>query len=252
MRSSRPPVLAFALVLLPIMVKAQMLTAPRGAQPFRKLPTPAVGAPPLAKSNSQGVALLQKCLTAITAQSPPTDVTLQGNITIKRPRGTTDTGTITLAAKGDTQAEITMNLTTGALTEIRSLLPGGAPAEMLTEADGQVTHNPVRSLLTPHPAWFFPQFVLAARPQSDMDSSFIAPETRVGVPVNHLQVWQRLGVSSVPDLQLQDKTQFDLYLDSATSLPVAMVYWMEPITPNDPPSPLHSQRQKSTDRNTLS
>lgn len=198
-------------------------------------PRPPVGAPPLAQPNAQGATLLQQALSAVGAQTPVTDVTLTGNITVFIPGGTTDTGAITMLAKGDTQAEVTMKMATGTRTEVRSVSADGSPAEMRTGPDGAVTHNPVRSLLTPHPAWFFPQYVLAAQPVANIASSFVASETRGGVAVNHLQVWQLPMNSSRSARAVQYDTQYDLYLDPATSLPVAMVYLVQPDYPNRNP-----------------
>jgi hypothetical protein len=144
-----------------------------------------------------------------------------------------------MVARGDSQAEITMNLATGASTEVRSISANGVAAEMRTAPNGTVTHNPRSSLFTPHPAWFFPQFVLSAQPASNLSSAFIGSETRAGVAVNHVEVWQlpsSLSLSSLPAGLVQHQTQYDLYLDPATALPVAMVYWVQPVYPNDPTS----------------
>lgn len=207
------------------------------------MPTP----PPLATATAQGTTLLQQSLTAIGAESPVADVTLTGNITVLIPGGTTDTGTIAMVARGDSQAEITMQMTTGTRTEVRSLSSDGVPAEMRTGPDGIVTHNPVSSLLTPHPAWFFPQFVLAAQPQANVSSAFIGAETRAGVPVNHIEVWQLPSTSSSsakPAEVLQHDTQYDVYLDPATSLPLAMVYWVQPNYPTKPGVPVYTHRDR--------
>ena len=196
-------------------------------------------APPLAQANSQGAALLNQSLAALGAESPATDVTLVGQITIFMPGGTTNTGTITMAARGDAQAEITMSLPTGTATEVRSISASGVPAEVRTAPNGSVTHNPTSSLFTPHPAWFFPQFVLSAQPSSNLSGAFIGSETRAGVPVNHVEIWQLPPASSttaMPAILMQHFTQCDVYLDPATSLPVSMVYWVQPIYANDPPA----------------
>jgi hypothetical protein len=197
------------------------------------VPTP----PPLAQPNSQGSAFLSQAIVAVGAGLPASDVTLVGQITIFMPGGKTNNGTITMVARGDSQAEVTMSLATGTSTEVRSAPSGGVPVEMRTAADGTVTHNPTSSLFTPHPAWFFPQFVFGAQPQSNLSSAFIGSETRAGVPVNHIEVWQLPSSSSataMPATSMQHFTQYDVYLDPATSLPVSMVYWVQPIYPNDP------------------
>jgi hypothetical protein len=197
------------------------------------VPTP----PPLAQPNSQGATFLTQSLASLAAESPATDITLVGQITIFMPGGTTNSGTITMVARGDSEAEITMSLATGTSTEVRSISGNGVPAEMRTAPNGTVTHNPTGSLFTPHPAWFFPQFILRAQPQSNLSSAFIGSETRAGVPVNHIEVWQLPSSSSataLPANLMQRLTQYDLYLDPATALPVSTVYWVQPIYPNDP------------------
>jgi hypothetical protein len=193
---------------------------------------------PLPKANAQGASLLQQSLAAVGAESPATDVTLTGNITVFIPGGSTDTGTIVMVARGDAQAEVTMKMATGTRSEVRTISPDGVAAEMRTGPDGTVAHNRVRSLLSPHPAWFFPQFVMGSQPQSGLASSFIGPETRAGVAVNHVQVWQLPSssslYSSVPPGIVHTETQYELYLDPATSLPVAMVYYVQPDYPKSP------------------
>jgi hypothetical protein len=196
---------------------------------------PQTGAPPLAQANDQGASLLRQSLSVLAGRATPTDVTLTGTITVLRGAKGDDTGTITLIARGDTQAEVTMTMGTGSRTELRSLSSSGQPSESWTGPDGTVKHNPVQSLLTPHPAWFFPQFVLTSLGRS-VSSSFVATETRNGASVNHLQIWQ-----SPPDgsndsaLFVQGRTQNDLYLDPLTELPVAMVFYVQPDNPKHPP-----------------
>lgn len=210
--------------------------APQPGGPFGPKAPSMSAPPPLAQPNTEGATLLQQSLAAIGAETPAADVTLAGKITVFIPGGTTDTGTITMAARGDSQAEIVMAMATGIRTEVRTVSSDGLPAEMRTGPDGAVTHNPVHSLLTPHPAWFFPQFVLSAHPVSTLLSSFIASETRNGVPVNHLEVWQSPpNGSSLSTLATQQQTQYDLYLDPATSLPLAMVYYVQPDYRQLPP-----------------
>lgn len=243
MRLVRPFASVVLLGLFSLCVSAQQPapaepTQSAAPQPMGQRVPAAQTPPPLAKANDQGAALLQKCLAAVGANPGITDASLTGKLTILMPGGTTNTGTIVMAAKGDSQAQITMQTATGTHTEVRSVSSEGIPAEMRTSPDGTVTHNPTSSLFTPHPAWFFPQFVLSAQPASNLSSAFIASETRAGVPVNHIEVWQSESSQSTPSaaapaIATQHFTQYDVYLDPTTSFPVSMVYWVQPVYPND-------------------
>lgn len=185
-----------------------------------------------AQANAQGSTYLQQSLTAVTGQSQLSDVTLTGSIIVMKGGSPLESGTITLEAIGDTEAQVTMTMPSGTRTEVRSISSLGVPAEIWTGPDGTVKRNPSSSLLTPHPAWFLPALVMTAQPISQTGSSFVASETRNGVPVNHLQVWQLPGgASTIPDAILQSQTQYDLYLDPATSLPTSMVFYVQPDYP---------------------
>jgi hypothetical protein len=57
-------------------------------------------------------------------------------------------------------------------------------------------------------------------------SSDLGVETRNGISVEHIEVWQR-PINSLPATSaayVQQQTQYDIYLDPSTWLPVAMTF----------------------------
>jgi hypothetical protein len=181
--------------------------------------------PALVPPNAQGESLLQESVSAVATQSALQDITLTGAVTVFRGLNGTDTGTITLSARGDAQAQVTMNMGTGSRTEIRSLSSDGIQAEMWAGPDGTVKHNPVNSLLTSHPAWFIPGYVLSALANNSPQGSFVAEEVRNAASVNHLQVTCTSGAPL-------SQGPYDFYLDPATSLPASIVFYVQPDFPN--------------------
>jgi hypothetical protein len=144
--------------------------------------------------------------------------------------GTTTTGgasgSISLSAAANGQSQIQLQLSSGSATETRSISPfwrGGT----WTDSSGASHQIPLQDLMGPHPAWFYPSFILMSGLGSPgYVSSDLGVETRNGISVEHIAVWQapigNLPASSAAYVQQQ--SQYDIYLDPSTWLPVAMTF----------------------------
>jgi hypothetical protein len=159
---------------------------------------------------------------------------MTGTIVITKGKAT-DSGTVTLTAIGDSQSQVTITTPAGTRTEVRAISAQGLASEKWTGPDGTVHHFPAESLVTPHPAWFFPAFVMAAEPASNFASSSAGTETKNGASVEHVQSWKQSAGSAASDF-LQRETIHDFYLDPATSLPVSTAFAVKPDTSQQPHS----------------
>ena len=135
-------------------------------------------------------------------------------------------GTISFKAIPNGQTQIQIALPSGSETETRSALPLLRHGTW-TDSAGTAHLVPAQDLTGPHPAWFFPTFVLISGLGSpDYLSSNLGTETRNGMSVEHIAVWQR-PIDSLPTSSaayVQQQTQYDIYLNPSTALPVAMTF----------------------------
>jgi hypothetical protein len=144
--------------------------------------------------------------------------------------GTTTTGgasgSISLSAAANGQSQIQLQLPSGSTTETRSISRFWR-AGTWTDSSGAANHVPPQDLMGPHPAWFYPAFILmSALGSPSYVSSDLGVETRNGISVEHIEVWQ-VPISGLPASSVayvQQQSQYDIYLDPSTWLPVAMTF----------------------------
>jgi hypothetical protein len=201
MRSERLAVLLILILNVPVWAQ-QTQTA--------TTPTPA-----------QGPALLQRSLAALTGGAPINDVTLRGSVTVSNGT-TTESGTILLAATSGGQSKTALTMPSGLYTDIRNYSSSGHTGA-ITAPDGPATLSP-DDLQSPHPAWFFPAFLMSSTlTASDYDVSYAGREQRAGATVDHAAFWNHpIGVPPLVAFAFQTDTQQDIYIDSASSLPVSV------------------------------
>jgi hypothetical protein len=161
-------------------------------------------------------------ISAMAQAIPPgTNVALTGAITTNGV-----SGTISLSATPNGQTQIQVSLPSGSETETRSISHWWRSGSWV-DSSGASHQIPPQDLMGPHPAWFFPTFVLISGLGSpDYFSSNLGIETRNGVSVEHIEVWQ-VPIASLPASSaayVQQQSQYDIYLDPSTSLPVAMTF----------------------------
>lgn len=178
-----------------------------------------------ATSSPQAVTTLAQSFTTMAGFVRVTDVTLTG--TAERIVGSDDeTGTATYKATASAN-RLDLSLSGGTRSEIWN---GGAtpPAGAWVGPDG-VSHSiPYHNLLT-DPGWF-PLFVLGNINSTSSGNlvTYVGPETREGVGVNHITSVQQIQGSGGSAGLLQHLTQVDIYLDASTFLPVSLVFNMHP------------------------
>jgi hypothetical protein len=89
--------------------------------------------------------------------------------------------------------------------------------------DGPTTLSP-DDLQSPHPAWFFPAFLISSTlAATDYDLSYVGREQRSGANVDHAALWNHpIGAPPLALLGIQADTQQDIYIDSSSTLPIAI------------------------------
>jgi len=172
-------------------------------------------------ANAQQTSQLPNILSAQPQISNGTSVMLAGTITI----GTT-IGSISISSSPNGQSQINLTLPAGSETETRlisRLLRYGT----WTDLAGAQHQVPQQDLVGPHPAWCFPPFILISGLASPQYlSADLGPETRNGASVEHIAFWQN-PLTSVPasvQPNIRPQSQYDVYFDPSTLLPVAMTF----------------------------
>jgi hypothetical protein len=225
MRVSHPAILLCLCSLIPVPLSAQQSTPS------------AVAAPSLPQPNAQGPALIMQSLAAATGGVQVTDVTLSGTSTVASPTGG-QSGSITLTATAIGQEQLTFEAPDGTHTDTRDF-SAGRRAGKFSAPNGVGGNTPPQSLPGIHPAWFFPAFVMATGSSSaNFAQSDLGQETRNGAAVRHVAIWNQPSGAAVPfQASLQRLTEHDLFLDPATSLPVAMTFRFRAFNPKNPDAP---------------
>ena len=208
-------------------------------------------------SDPQAIALLQRSIGALTGGLPVTDVTMTGALVVTNSAAnpgsgatgqpTTQSSTVTLVATASGQSQNTAVTPSGTQTTVQDI-SGTVPTLTVTGTDG-VSHTiQTASALTPHPAWFYPAFVLASGLSSSYAASYVGHETRNGIAVEHIAIWRTNGSTTAVSPVLQLASQHDIYLDSASLLPVAMTFIAHPYDPSNPNKPFIPYRGNTPDR----
>lgn len=173
------------------------------------------------------VALLSKSLAAMTAGQSISDVTLQG--TARRIAGSDDeSGTAVFKALATGEVRMDFNFPSGPRSEVHSTLANG-PAGVWSGPDA-VKHPIAWHNLWPDSCWFFPAFTLAAVSNWQSYSlSLVGQETWNGQSVVRLAVSRIISTRSAKSFALiQRLSQIDIFLDSASLLPVAFSFNVHP------------------------
>ena len=174
----------------------------------------------------QALQLLQQALKALGITSPVTDITLSG--TAHYVAGSDDeTGTATLKALGTGASRVDLNLSSGPRSEIINI-SSTKPTGSWSGPDGVAHKVADHNALLADPTWFFPVFPISRGLAAGITTTYVGLETHNGQSVQHLSVIQQAAgpAQSVP--LIQHLSQIELYLDSATFLPVALDFNVHP------------------------
>lgn len=211
-----------------------------------------------ATSDPQAVALIQKALNALTGGSSLTDVTVTGTLTVTKSgnfatsataagQAVSETGTITLVATSSGQGQTTTLTQLGSSKSVQNISPN-TPTITVTGADGTSHTIQTATALTPHPGWFYPAILLASGLSSPYVASYVGHETWEGVGVEHITIWRTNGSGTSVSAMFQRAGQHDVYLNSASFLPLAITYISHPYNPNNPSAPFVPYRGNTPDR----
>jgi hypothetical protein len=171
-------------------------------------------------------------MNALVGQNLVRSASLMGTVTSPNVPGSASAA-ISLYALSQQWSEVDIEWPTGKQTEIRSGA-GIFPSRSWTGSDGIAHRAAPTDLKLPHPAWFFPTFVLLSGLGSpNYWASDLGAQTWQGQNVHHIAVWQR-APSGIPAASIsRQQTQVDFYLDPTTFLPVSMTFNVQ-IDPNLP------------------
>jgi hypothetical protein len=210
MRTPRPLLLLLACLVVP----ASLIAQESSSSPSSTTPGP---------QDSQAASLLRQSIAAMTGGAPITDVTMTGTATLTI-GSDAESGTIVLVATASGQSRVTLDLPSGSRSDFRDYSTA-THTGTFAGPDG-VSHSvPTPLLAAPHPAWFFPAFVMASAtsPSSSYASSLVGRETRNGVMAEHATIWPRDDVSTITVAgSVQHTHQHDFYLDPSSMLPVSI------------------------------
>lgn len=179
-----------------------------------------------APRDAQAVLVLQRSLAALAGTVPVNDVTLSGTVT--RIAGSdNDSGTVTLKATAVGQGRIDLSLSSGQRSEVIDISQA-SPVGNWSGPDSE-WHPIAGHNLLGDPSWFFPTFLIHRA--LSVPSYAISPmdaETMDGVAVQHLKIYQQYGSSPQQVALTQGLSQIDIYLNSSTLLPVAILFNAHP------------------------
>lgn len=170
-----------------------------------------------------GISWAQQAMAALTGGNPVNSVSEGGSVT-RGAGNNQELGTITLQSTGIMTDQIAISTNAGNRSETRSW-DGSLPSGQWTGLDGQ-PHQMAQQNCWTDAVWFFPALSLLSD-YSDPSLVFtdLGQQRYSGGFVEHIQVYR--DPSNWPDgpqQVLQRLSTVDYYLDSQTSLPVAMSF----------------------------
>ncbi|MGH9327870.1 MAG: hypothetical protein ACRD2B_14470, partial [Terriglobia bacterium] len=182
-------------------------------------------------SSTQATALVSQAIQASTGSVSLTDITLQAQATYIA-GSDPETGTATLEATSRDESLVVLNLSGGTRQWLRGWAQGEPAGSLLagawTGTDG-VEHAVALHNLWTDAAWFFPALTLT---QAASDPSavlvYVGAETKLGIPVEHIQVSQTLPAQPQMAAIIQRLSATDVYLDASSGLPVALDFNVHP------------------------
>lgn len=208
-------------------------------------------------SDPQAVALLSRSLTVLTGGTTITDVTMAGTVTVtksgalthidKGPATESETETLVATDTGQFQSQVTIQTPGGTETIVRGR-SSAIPVLSVTAADGTSHVIDTSSALTPHPAWFYPAFLLQDALSSSYVASYVGKETWQGVPVEHISIWRASTSAGPVSTPSRLMTQHELYLDANSLLPAGISFMNHAYDAKNPNKRIMPYRGQSPDR----
>jgi len=178
------------------------------------------------QSDPQALSLATQSMATLTGGTSITDATLNGNVSWIA-GSDTQTGTGTFLAKGVSESRYDLILNGGNQSDIRNA-SNGSPAGAWVGSDG-VSHSYASQNCWTDSAWFFPALSALSNADLSVVLTYVGPETRLGVSVQHLQAYRFVPAkSSATTALLQQESTTDFYLNAVSLLPVATTFKVHP------------------------
>jgi hypothetical protein len=163
-------------------------------------------------SDPQAQTIAAHAIAALTGGIVVIDATLAANVT-STAGSDIETGTGVLMASSTTNGRIDLNLSTGKRTNVQNSSTG-VPVGAWSMNDGPLKANAQHNYWT-DASWFFP--ALSSLADNKAVVTYVGQENKNGVAVYHLRTTNNNG-----DPVIQQLSQMDFFLDSASFLPVAV------------------------------
>jgi len=178
-------------------------------------------------SDARALDLASRSMLAMTGGVKIADVTLQAQVT-SFTGAQPENATGRFVAKGTSESRIDIALSKGPRAVIRNDT-GAFPQGAATDAKGNLVPSALHNCWVT-PSWFFPALsYLAQTNDPTLILTYIGPETRNGLSVEHLRILRYLSNQSTRATGWIEKfSATDVYLSSASLLPVAFTFNAHP------------------------
>lgn len=176
--------------------------------------------------NTQALNLVSQSYQAMTGMTVLQDATLQASAaSVEGPDEVL--GSATLAAKGNQQGRVVLNLTNGQRQEVRNAVDG--PQCAWAGPDG-IWYASAQQNCWIDASWFFPAFTLqGVLNDTTVSVIYSGPETYAGAAAVHLILYRTVSPSPVATIKLIQKlSTVDLFLDAGSGLPLGIRFNTHP------------------------
>lgn len=181
---------------------------------------------PSSPSDAFAVSLAQESMAAQTGGVVILDASLNGNVTSVAGAGY-DTGTANLQAKGLNESRMSLNLTGGNISEVRTVA-NGVPTGGWKTNSGAITTFAQHNCWT-DAVWFLP--ALSALSQSSNPNfvfNYIGSDQHGGVSTQHIRISQVFPQDTANVWKVPVLSTTDVFLDPVSFLPLAITFNTHP------------------------
>lgn len=174
-------------------------------------------------SDPQALAVANKTLQALAPMTALADITLQGTVS-RTADSDYQSGTFAFQASGNGKSLEALNLDGGQHQEVRNGLVG-----YWTDSEGQQHQTAIHNCWTDAP-WFYPGLSFQALVNDPQVSiQYVGLEDRDGVPLYHVRLFRTItGQTPKMTAQIQRLSTIEIYLDTASYLPLVLTFHTHP------------------------
>jgi hypothetical protein len=228
----RPTILLLGTLMVAGSACAQVATS---SSPTQTSTATASASPAPLRRDAQAVTLVSQAYQAMTGLTPLQDATILG-AAVWTAGSDEETGSATLEAKGSLESRMVLSLSQGLREELRNspLVSSTALSSSLSSgawaAQGGTWYAMALHNCWTDASWFFPAFTLqAALNDPAVSLIYAGPDTLDGASVIHLTLYRTPPrQTAAMAATIQRFSRMDLYLDSTSGLPLALMYDTHP------------------------